>query len=63
MPTSSHDDTEVKELYKEIGNILLQEDRTTVNDIIVGHFNTVIGKVYEQKTVGTYGLGRKMTEG
>ena len=54
MPTTSHDDNEIENLYEEISEILHQEGRGQVNAIEMGDFNSIVGEGSTDKAV----LGR-----
>ncbi|XP_026467799.1 craniofacial development protein 2-like [Ctenocephalides felis] len=59
MPTSSHDEVQVEQIYEQIDEMLSQEGKGKVNVVIMGDFNAVVGKGSEEKIVGKYGLGRR----
>ncbi|XP_026467839.1 craniofacial development protein 2-like [Ctenocephalides felis] len=63
MPTSSHDEAQVEQIYEQIDEMLYQEGKGKVNVVIMGDFNAIVGKGSEKKIVGKYGLGRRNDRG
>uniref|UniRef100_A0A6M2DQT5 Putative endonuclease-reverse transcriptase n=1 Tax=Xenopsylla cheopis TaxID=163159 RepID=A0A6M2DQT5_XENCH len=63
MPTSSHEESELEQIYDEIEDILNQEGKGKVNVGIMGDFNSVVGEGPEEKIVGTHGLGKRNVRG
>ena len=62
-PTTSHDDQEIIEIYREIEN-LLKENKTYFT-IIMGDFNAKIGKKEDNKetAMGNFGIGDRNNRG
>ena len=50
-------------MYYKISEILHQEDRDQVNAIVMGDFNSIVGKGSTDKVVGPFGLSRKTERG
>ena len=44
MLTTNHDDDEIEKLYEQISEILHQKGRGQVNAIVMGDFNSIVGK-------------------
>ena len=59
----NHDDDEIGKLYEEISEILHQEGRGQENAIVMGDFNSIMGKESTDKVVGPFGLGRRNERG
>ncbi|KDR20391.1 Craniofacial development protein 2 [Zootermopsis nevadensis] len=57
MPTSDHDDEEVEIIYERT------EGRGKVQTIIIGDWNSVVGKGAENNIVGPHGLGIRNRRG
>ncbi|XP_021917346.1 craniofacial development protein 2-like [Zootermopsis nevadensis] len=63
MPTSDHDDEEVEIIYEKIEEIIRTEGRGKVQTIIMGDWNSVMGKGAENNIVGPHGLGIRNRRG
>ncbi|XP_021941042.1 uncharacterized protein LOC110840374, partial [Zootermopsis nevadensis] len=63
MPTSDHDDEEVEIIYEKIEEIIRTEGREKVQTIIMGDWNSVVGKGAENNIVGPHGLGIRNRRG
>lgn len=61
MPTTTHDDDEVEEVYDKL-NEVLSMTRTEEYVIILNDWNSSIGQQNDGYMVGIYGLGEKMKE-
>lgn len=62
MPTSSHQDSEVDEVYEQLDDIL--RGVKVENDLyIMGDFNAVVGEEEDVGVVGKWGLGKKNARG
>ena len=59
MATTNHDDDEIEKLYEEISEMLHQEGRVQVNIIVMGAFNSIVGKGSRDKVVGPFELGKR----
>ena len=62
MPTTTHEDEEVDDMYERLEEIL---DRTKGTDyvVIMGDWNAVVGEGAEGKCIGKYGLGKRNSRG
>ena len=60
MPTTYHDDDEIEKLCEEINKILHHDGRGQVNAIVMGDFNSIVGKGSRDKVVG---LGKRNERG
>ena len=63
MPTSDHPDEEVERMYDAIEDILFQEGKGNIQVIVMGDWNSVVGKGKIGKTVGPHGHGRQNDRG
>lgn len=63
MPTSDHEDEEVEIIYEKIEEIISTEGRGKVQTIIMGDWNSVVGKGAENNIVGPHGLGTRNRRG
>jgi exonuclease III len=59
IPTSDHDDVEVKYCYDITVRILEEDGKGATNTIIMGDWNNFVGDESCRNIVGTHGLGRK----
>ena len=60
LSTSSHDDQEVKNVYEDIGNLIINSEAHY--NVIMGDFNAKVGLGNPAKScIGHYGLGARNT--
>ena len=52
MPSTNHNDDEIEKLYEEISEILHQEGRGQVNDIVMGDFKSIVGEESTDNVLG-----------
>ena len=62
MPTSSHEDEEIEEVYEELEE-LIKHAKGEENLIIMGDWNARVGEGKEGNIVGEYGLGERNERG
>jgi len=62
MPTSTHSEQEVDDVYDMIEE-LMDNEKAKDYIIIVGDWNAVVGRGKESDTIGPYGLGRRNERG
>lgn len=62
MPTSSHKDKEIEEIYEQISEVIEMTKEKT-NIIILGDWNAVIGETKEHGVTGMFGLGKRNLRG
>src|SRR6476619_5462763 len=62
LPTTDHEDEEVKKLYDQLDEILGKQ-KETYNVIVMGDFNAVVGEGKEARVVGKFGLGKSNDRG
>src|SRR2546425_12350550 len=55
MPTTSHEDDEVEEMYEQIERIINKQKGNT-NVIVMGDFNATVGEGSDEKLIDKYGL-------
>ena len=53
----------LEKLYEEISEILHLEERGQVNAMVMGDFNSIVGKGSTDKVVGPFGLCRRNERG
>ena len=58
MPTSTHEDNEVEEMYEQLDCLIKAENGNT-NLMVMGDWNCIIGEGQDEKEVGTFGLGTR----
>jgi len=62
MPTSSHGDDEIEEMYEQIDEVIkLSKEKD--NLIIMGDWNAVVRETQEQGISGAFGLGKRNKRG
>src|SRR5437867_10692556 len=62
MPTTTHEDDEVEEMYEQIERIINKQKGNT-NVIVMGDFNASVGEGSDEKVIGKYGLGKRNERG
>ena len=62
MPTSTHEDNEVEEMYEQLDCLIKAENGNT-NLIVMGDWNCIIGEGQDEKEVGAFGLGTRNERG
>src|SRR3989442_322314 len=62
MPTTTHEDDEVEEMYEQIERIINKRKGNT-NVIVMRDFNTSVGEESDEKVIGKYGLGKRNDRG
>jgi hypothetical protein len=62
MPTSSHKDEEIEELYEQKSEVI-EMAKEKDNLIILGDWNAVVGERSEQGVIGNFGLGTRNQRG
>ena len=63
MATKDRNDEKIERTYDEIGEILHQEGRGQVNDIVMKDFNSIMGEGSTNKVVGRFGLSKRSKRG
>ena len=56
MPTSTHDDEEIDDMYERIEEVLSKQ-KGTDHVVIMGDWNAIVGQGREGREVGEFGLG------
>ena len=62
MPTSTHEDNEMEEMYEQLDCLIKAENGNT-NLIVMGDWNCIIGEGQDGKEVGAFGLGTRNERG
>jgi len=62
MPTSSHKDEEIEEMYEQISEVI-EMAKEKDNLIILGDWNAVVGERTEPGVIGKFGLGIRNQKG
>ena len=62
MPTSTHEDNEAEEIYKQL-DCLVKAEKGNTNLVGIGDWNCIIGEGQDEKEVGAFGLGIRNERG
>ena len=62
MPTSTHEDNEVEEMYEQL-DYLIKAEKGNTNLIVMGDWDCIIGEGQDEKEVGAFGLGTRNERG
>ena len=62
MPTSTHEDSEMEEMYEQL-DCLIKAEKGNTNLIVMGDWNCIIGEGQDEKEVGAFGLGTRNERG
>ena len=62
MPTSTHEDIEVEELYEQL-DCLIKAEKGNTNLIVMGDWNCIKGEGQNEKEVGAFGFGTRNERG
>src|SRR5881296_3921621 len=62
MPTTTHEDDEVEEIYEQIERIINKQKGNT-NVIVMGDFNASVGEGRDVKVIGKYVLRKRNDRG
>jgi exonuclease III len=62
MPTTSHEDEEIEEMYETLEKIIKQVKGTEYL-VVMGDWNAIVGEGRENNCIGRYGLGERNSSG
>lgn len=58
MPTSSHKDEKIEEMYEQINEMIEMTNEKT-NSIVLGDWNAIVGESKEHGVTSAFGLGKR----